>query len=90
MSYTHLLVKTSWIAQECRGIIKIVLINGLMESWFMDSLQKQLDNRLAKLKKNRTVAEKKAAGVGAAQIKATLYKSGILTKSGRVRSLRSA
>lgn len=56
----------------------------------MDSLQKQLDKRLAALRKNRTAAEKKAAGIEAAQIKTTLYKSGILTKTGRVRSLRSA
>lgn len=57
----------------------------------MNSLQKQLDKRLANLKKKQaTAAEKRTAGVEPTQIKAALRESGILTKSGKVRSLRSA
>jgi hypothetical protein len=53
------------------------------------NLQKQLDKRLAELKKTQTPAEKRIAGVAPDQIKVTLFKSGILTKSGNIRSLRS-
>ncbi|MFT6164682.1 MAG: hypothetical protein ACJAZ7_001453 [Zhongshania aliphaticivorans] len=53
------------------------------------NLQKQLDKRLAELKKTQTSAEKRIAGVAPDQIKVTLFKSGILTKSGNIRSLRS-
>lgn len=57
----------------------------------MFNLQEQLDKRLADLKKkNRGETVDKAESVSKTQIRAALCKSGILSRSGKVRKLKIA
>jgi hypothetical protein len=64
-----------------------------LEAFEMFDLQAQLDKRLAELKRHSGKASrglKVPDAFSAAQIKATLKKSGVLDKSGKVRTLITA